>query len=76
MALVRVAERLDELPADDPGPALVHSLHQPIAEQLQISRRTVETHRARILHKLDAHSAVDLVRLAASLGLLPADSAA
>lgn len=47
-----------------------------IAEQLQISRRTVETHRARILHKLDAHSAVDLVRLAASLGILPADSEA
>ncbi len=33
-ALMRVAERLDELPADDPGPALVHSLHRPIAEQL------------------------------------------
>ena len=47
-----------------------------IAEQLHISKRTVETHRARILHKLGAHSAVDLVRLAASLGLLPADSAA
>lgn len=47
-----------------------------IAEQLQISKRTVETHRARILHKLEAHSAVDLVRLAASLGLLPVDSAA
>ena len=45
-----------------------------IAEQLQISRRTVETHRARILHKLDAHSAVDLVRLAAGLGLLQADT--
>lgn len=45
-----------------------------IAGQLQISRRTVETHRARILHKLDAHSAVDLVRLAAGLGMLPADS--
>ena len=47
-----------------------------IAELLQISRRTVETHRARILHKLGAHSAVDLVRLAASLGLLTVDSAA
>ena len=45
-----------------------------IAGQLGISRRTVETHRARILHKLDAHSAVDLVRLAAGLGVLPADS--
>jgi DNA-binding CsgD family transcriptional regulator len=30
----------------------------------------VETHRARILHKLGAHSIVDLVRLAARLGLL------
>lgn len=47
-----------------------------IAAQLGISRRTVETHRARVLHKLDAHSAVDLVRLAAGLGLLPADSEA
>jgi hypothetical protein len=33
-ALARVAERLDELPADEPGPTLLHSLHQPIAEQL------------------------------------------
>jgi two-component system response regulator NreC len=42
-----------------------------IARQLYISKRTVETHRARILRKLNAHSATDLVRLAARLGLLP-----
>ena len=42
-----------------------------IASQLYISKRTVETHRARILRKLNAHSATDLVRLAARLGLLP-----
>jgi DNA-binding NarL/FixJ family response regulator len=42
-----------------------------IARQLYISKRTVETHRARILRKLGAHSATDLVRLAAKLGLLP-----
>lgn len=42
-----------------------------IARRLVISRRTVETHRARILRKLNAHSATDLVRLAARLGLLP-----
>lgn len=42
-----------------------------IASQLFISKRTVETHRARILRKLNAHSATDLVRLAARLGLLP-----
>jgi two-component system response regulator NreC len=44
---------------------------QAIASQLSISRRTVETHRSRILHKLNLHSASDLVRLAARLGLLP-----
>ena len=41
-----------------------------IAERLVISPRTVETHRSRILRKLDARSAVDLVRIAASAGLL------
>ena len=44
---------------------------QAIANELTISRRTVETHRSRILHKLHLHSASDLVRLAARLGLLP-----
>jgi RNA polymerase sigma factor (sigma-70 family) len=43
-----------------------------IAQHLHISPRTVETHRARILRKLGARSAVDLVRLAARSGLLPA----
>lgn len=42
-----------------------------IAQQLAISHRTVETHRSRILHKLKARSAADLVRLAAKLKLLP-----
>ncbi len=41
-----------------------------IARLLCISPRTVETHRGRILRKLNAHSAVDLVRLAARWGLL------
>lgn len=42
-----------------------------VARELSISRRTVETHRSRVLHKLGVHSALDLVRLAASWGLLP-----
>lgn len=42
-----------------------------VARELNISRRTVETHRSRVLHKLGVHSALDLVRLAASWGLLP-----
>jgi DNA-binding NarL/FixJ family response regulator len=41
-----------------------------IGAQLSISTRTVETHRARILAKLGAHSASDLVRIAARVGVL------
>ena len=41
-----------------------------IGGQLSISTRTVETHRARILAKFGAHSASDLVRIAARVGVL------
>lgn len=41
-----------------------------IASQLFISKRTVETHRGRIMRKLGVHSAADLVRVAAKHGLL------
>lgn len=44
--------------------------NEAIARQLGISRRTVETHRSRILRKTHAHNAMDLVRLAAQLGIL------
>jgi DNA-binding NarL/FixJ family response regulator len=44
--------------------------NESIAQNLTISRRTVETHRGRILRKLGAHSAADLVRIAARHGLL------
>jgi DNA-binding NarL/FixJ family response regulator len=44
--------------------------NQDIASQLCISKRTVETHRGRIMRKLHVHSATDLVRLAARYGLL------
>jgi two-component system, NarL family, response regulator NreC len=46
--------------------------NQDIATQLCISKRTVETHRGRIMRKLHVHSATDLVRLAARHGLLDA----
>lgn len=41
-----------------------------IADQLTISRRTVETHRSRVLKKLRVHSAVELLRFAARHSLL------
>jgi two-component system response regulator NreC len=47
-----------------------------IGNRLSISARTVETHRGRILHKLHARTTLDLVRLAARLGLLESPGAA
>jgi two-component system response regulator NreC len=44
--------------------------NEEVAKDLVISRRTVETHRSRILKKLDVHSAVELIRLAARHNLL------
>lgn len=40
-----------------------------VSTELGIAPRTVETHRQRVLKKLDAHSVADLVRLAAKWGV-------
>jgi DNA-binding NarL/FixJ family response regulator len=40
-----------------------------VAKHLQIARRTVETHRQRITHKLSSHSIAQLQRIAAREGL-------
>lgn len=44
---------------------------QEIADRLFISPRTVETHRTRILRKLDLRSQAELVRFAYQRGLVP-----
>jgi DNA-binding NarL/FixJ family response regulator len=41
-----------------------------IAKRLFISQRTVETHRAHIMHKLGLHSQTDLVRFAIRKGII------
>lgn len=47
-----------------------------VAKQLFISIRTVETHRANAMRKLDLHSQTDLVRYAIRSGLISADDGA
>jgi two-component system response regulator NreC len=44
-----------------------------IAERLYISRRTVEVHRANIMHKLGLRSQAQLIRYAMKRGILPPD---
>ena len=44
--------------------------NKKIADKLSVSVKTVETHRTRILQKLGAHTAADLVRYAIKTGLL------
>ena len=44
--------------------------NKKIADKLCVSVKTVETHRTRILQKLGAHTAADLVRYAIKTGLL------
>ena len=41
-----------------------------MAAELGIKRKTVDTHRERLMKKLDIHSAIELVRFAASHDLL------
>jgi two-component system, NarL family, response regulator NreC len=44
-----------------------------IAEQLSISPRTAEVHRANLMRKLGLHSKTDLIRYALSRGIIPMD---
>jgi DNA-binding NarL/FixJ family response regulator len=84
LVLERVNQHLLERPAGDRAPLDVLSArerevfrllvlgcsNEEAADRLHISRRTVETHRSRILKKLRVHSAVELLRLAARHGLI------
>lgn len=45
--------------------------NQDIADQLSISPRTVETHRANIMRKLHLHGQTELIRFALQRGIIP-----
>ena len=44
-----------------------------ISTKLSISPRTVEVHRANVMHKLNLRSQTDLIRYALKKGILPMD---
>ena len=84
LAVDRVNRHLRDRPAVEGGPLdalsarerevfrllVLGCSNEEVAERLHITRRTVETHRSRILKKLRVHSAVELLRLAARHGLI------
>lgn len=41
--------------------------NQEIAETLQLSRKTVEIHQAKVMHKMQAHALSQLIRMAMTL---------
>ena len=73
-ALLQLRSQLDSLTAREREVLLKllagHSTRQ-VAEQLSVSFKTAETHRTRLMQKLDIHSFAELMQFAHSSGLLP-----
>jgi len=68
----RIAERLARLTRREREvlSLLVQGLsNKEVAERLEVSHRTVEVHRARIMHKMEAGSLAELVQAAVRYGL-------
>lgn len=68
----RIAERLGRLTRRETEvlALLVQGFsNKEIAERLEVSHRTVEVHRARIMHKMEAGSLAELVQAAVRYGL-------
>jgi FixJ family two-component response regulator len=46
-------------------------LNKQVGRHLGVTEKTVKSHRAQVMHKMEAHSLPDLVRMAARLGIEP-----
>jgi DNA-binding NarL/FixJ family response regulator len=55
-------------------PAAEGCTNHEIAERISISVRTVETHRARMMHKLNLRAQTDLIRYALRRGIIPLEN--
>ncbi len=62
-AFVRKLDSLSPRQMQLLGHVFAGALNKTIADRLGIDVRTVETHRARMMDKLDARSLVDLIRM-------------
>ena len=51
------------------------ALNKQLAVELDTCERTIKTHRARMMAKLQAHSLADLVRIARLIGIAPQETA-
>jgi two-component system, NarL family, response regulator NreC len=69
----RLAERLSDREQTVLRLIALGLTNREIAERLRVSRRTVETHRSRVMAKLDARSRADAVRHALLAGLVGDD---
>ncbi len=66
IAVERRLERLTDREREVMEAMLAGKLNKVIAHELGVSVRTVEVHRARVLEKLEAHNAPEMVRLVLS----------
>ena len=67
---IKLPESLSKREAEILKSIIAGKTNKKIAKEICRTERTVEYHRHRLMRKLDAHSAVDLIKSAISMGIL------